>query len=392
MKTLISSVLILFLFKCYGQTKHQTLIVAEFRVDTPRAGNFTYLVSYKFEDGELNSKDTILGAETFKKDKNGKFSRYVKFESGKNFIYKKRYVISGTGNVIDIQKKRLVTEEGDDFVSAQGDSLIFHRANSYTGTGFLLLDLNTGNYDFINHDKWDKDKAQRSSPDKKHYLSIDGEKIPYKICLHSFTGMKETIVFDVGHGPNITSGGERPTIETHWLNNHTFLYVVHKMGDSDSSQFDTASHFNSRFLHNVIIREFDINTKSDKVFIELTNVSQGDVNGKFFKDEIGQTIYRTIGFQYYLLDTIQKTLVAYPFYELGNGFSVENYYNPDGNLIRYNKTEIGNMNPSKKVVGNGIIAVEKNREQIKIWSDKTKIWSTIKIPFISNVIGWIESD
>jgi len=392
MKTLLATILSFDFIQCFGQTKHQKLIVAEFRIDTPRVGKFTYLVSYKFEDGVLKSKDTLLGAETFKKQNDGTFSRYVRFEFGGNFIYNKKYVISGTGNVVDIEKKRLVIEEGDDFISAQGDTIIFHRANIFTGTGFLLLDLKTGKYDFTDHNKLDKDKEQRSSPDKKHYLSIDQEKIPYKICLHSLTGMEETIVFDAGHGPNITSGSQRPTIETYWINNHTFLYAVHKTVKLDSSRFDTSRRFNSKYLSNVTIREFNINTKSEKVFFELENVKQGDVNGKFIKDEIGQTIYRTSGFNYYLLDTIQKIFVDYPFYELGNKFSVENAYNPTGNIIRYNKDKIGDISPSYKVVSDGVIAVEKSQNEINVWSDKTKTWSTIKIPWVSSIVGWIDEE
>lgn len=392
MKTLLATILSLSLIHCYGQTEHQKLIVAEFRIDTPRAGNFTYLVSYNFKDGILKSKDTILGAETFKKNKDSSFTRYVRFEFGGNFIYNKRYVISGTGNVIDIERKRLVIEEGDDFVSAHGDTLIFYRANIFTGTGFLLLDLKTGRYDFVNHDELDKDKEQRSSPDKKHYLSIDESKIPYKICLSSLNGLKKTIVFDAGHGPNITSGSQRPTIETNWINNHSFLYAVHKIGNLDSSQLDTSRQFNSKYLSTVTVREFDINTNSDKVFMEFENVKQGDVNGIFFKDKIGQTIYRTSGFGYYLLDTIRKKLVDYPFYELGNDFSVENDYNPTGSIIRYKKETIGNMWPSRKVVGTGIIAAERNGNEIRVWSDKTKTWSSISIPWISSVIGWIDEE
>jgi hypothetical protein len=392
MKTLLATILSLLCIHCFGQIKHQKLIVAEFRIDTPRSGNFTYLVSYKFEDGILKSKDTIFGAETFKRNRDSSFTRYVRFEFGGNFIYKKRYAISGTGNVIDIEKKRLVIEEGDDFISAQGDTIIFHRANIFTGTGFLLLDLKTGGYDFINHDELDKDKENRSSPDKKHYLSIDMSKIPYKIVLNSITGTKETIVFDAGHGPNITSGSQRPTIETNWITNHSFLYAIHKMGNLDSSRVDTSSQFNSKYLSKITIREFDINTKSDKLFMEFENVKQGDVNGRFFQDKIGQTIYRTSGFKYYLLDTIKKTFVNYAFYELGNNFSVENGSNTNGNSIRYHNKDIGNISPSNKVVGNGIIAAEKGESEIAIWSDKTKVWSYIKIPWISSLVGWIDEE
>lgn len=49
--------------------KYQSLIVAEYRIDTPRVANYTYLVSYNFSNGELISKDTIVGRVVFKKER-----------------------------------------------------------------------------------------------------------------------------------------------------------------------------------------------------------------------------------------------------------------------------------------------------------------------------------
>lgn len=370
----------------------QKLIVAEFRIDTPRVGNFTYLVSYNFADGQLHSKDTILGAETFKKDKQGRFNRYVRFEFGGNFIYKNRYVVSGTGNVVDIEKKKLVIEEGDDFVSAQGDTLMFHRANIFTGTGYLLLNLKTGDYKFLNYDEKDRDRSSNSSPDKKHYLSIDRSTIPYKICLHDMSGQKKTLVADAGHGPNINGGSQSPTIEKHWLNNKSFLYAVHRLGGIDSSQFDSSRQFYSKFYSKVILHRFDITSNTDAVFFAIDNLRQGVANGRFFKDEVGQTIYRTSGYEYYVVDTTKNTLLAYPYYELGNGFSVENNYNPEGNSIHFNGREIGRMRPSARTVSRGVIAVEQGENRINIWSERTGMWSTIEIPWISSLIGWLEDE
>ena len=105
MRLLLSLTILMCSVTGNSQGNRQKLFVAEFRIDTPRAGNYTYLVSYNFENGKLQSKDTILGAETFKEDRKGRFNRYVRFEFGRNFIYNNRYVVSGTGNVIDIKKK-----------------------------------------------------------------------------------------------------------------------------------------------------------------------------------------------------------------------------------------------------------------------------------------------
>lgn len=387
MKTLLTIIFFLLFTQCYVQTKHQKLIVAEYRVDNPKVGNYTYLVSYNFNDGVFTSKDTIFSAETNRK---GVAGSYVRYDLGKNFIYKNRYVISGIGNVIDIKKKALVIEESDDFVVATGDSLFFHRNNIFSGTGFLILNLITGKYNFIDNKDWDRDKEKRTSPDKKHYLSIDQAKIPYKVCLHNSYGKKKTIVDDAGHGPNIMYSSQFPTIETHWLDNNTFLYAVHEI-KINAAQKDFSK---------VTLHLFDINKNSNKVFFVLDSVSNGRVNGRFFKDDIGQTIYRTSGWSHYIVDTVKGVLVDYPFYELGFNFSTANKSEKDGTVINYNKSEIGKLWCSNGVVSDGMIAVEYGDigsnlaypRGIKVWSNLTKSWSTINIPWLSNVIGWVDKE
>lgn len=387
MKTLLSITFFLLFANCFGQTKLQKLIAAEYRIDSPRVGNFTYLVSYNFANGILLSKDTIIGVPT---NKEGIAGSYVRYDLGKNFIYKNRYVISGIGNVIDIKTKSLVMEESDDFISAQGDTLIFHRANIFTGTGYLMLDLSSRKYKFINKAEIDKDKDRRSSPDKLHYLSIDQSKIPYKIWLHNLDSKKKLVVKDAAHGPNIMYSSQFPTIETHWLNNHTFLYVVHE------TKFDSEKKDYSR----VTLRKYDINTNSDTVFFILDRVNNGKTNGRFFTDEIGQLVYRSSGWSYHLIDTSKNVLRDYPFYELGFGFSTANKSDNDGTILKYNNSEIGKYWCSNEVVGKGVIAIEFGDigsnlaypKGIMTWSNQTKSWTTTVIPWLSNIIGWVDEE
>lgn len=412
MKSLLSITLSLLCLCCFGQTKYQKLIAAEYKGDSPGAGNYTYLVSYNFKDGLLISKDTILGAETFKK---GVAGSYVRFDLGKNFIYKNRYVVSGTGNVIDIHKKALVIEESDEFVKASGDTMIFHRRNAISGTGFLMLDLQTGKYNFINNKDRDKGKEERTSPDNRHYLSIDKTAIPYKIWLHEADSEKKRIlVNDAQHGPNMT---EFPTIETWWLNPHSFLYAVHEIKFNASReddakttlrQFDINSDTNEikfdvsgKDYATVTLHQFDINSNSDKIFFVLDSVARGRANGNFFADKTGQLIYRTSGWDYYTVDTNKRVLINYLFYELGFGSSMSIRYNKEGTIIRYKNSEIDQLRCSNEVAGEGVIAVTFDNagpdhdyvRGIKVWSKLTNNWTTINnIPWLEKIIGWVDEE
>ncbi len=155
------------------------------------------------------SKDTILGAEI-----HGKGILYPDFGfDGENCICKNRYVISGRRNTVDIETKFKVIEESDDFVESIGDSLIFHRSNSYSGKGFLLLNLITKDYKFINNDKWNKE--ERLSPSKKHRISIEKSKIPYRIILRKDGQNEKVIISNAGREPPIIGGSGRPTVKTY---------------------------------------------------------------------------------------------------------------------------------------------------------------------------------
>jgi len=375
----------MFLNNCIGQVRHQSLIAAEYRVDSPKVGNYTYLVAYNFTDGSFESKDTLLGAKTSR----GKYEgSYVRYDLGKNFIYRNRYVISGTGNVIDTKTKSLLMEESDDFVEALGDILLFHRANARTGKGFLLLDLNSKVYKFINNKEWNR--SLRFSPGKKYCLSIDQSVIPYKIDLNDQHGQKiTTLVSNAGHGPN-TNDSQFPNVETFWLNDTVFIYAIHQ----------TKYAAGKKIYASVTVRTFNINNLSDKIFAVIDSLGQGSRNGNFFRDGTGQLLYRTSDWQLLQLDTLQQQLLAYPFYEYGHGFAEENEGNKNGKVLTYKKVAIGRQWFSKVFVSNGIIAIEYGEpgsnpgypKGIRTWSEQTTTWTTINIPWLCSAIGWIDRE
>src|SRR6187551_504514 len=96
----------------YGKVK--SLIVAEYREDKSGLGSYTYLVSYNFRDGKFISKDTVLGSLQEPDESTPWF--HVRYDLGKNFIYQNKYVVSGVGNVIDLETKSFVMKASDEFI------------------------------------------------------------------------------------------------------------------------------------------------------------------------------------------------------------------------------------------------------------------------------------
>lgn len=383
MKTLLTIIFFLSFTMGFAQTRRQNLIVAEYRIDTPRVGNYTYVVSYNFNNGKLVSKDTIFGSPS-----HYKYSIF-KFGFGKHFIYKNRFIISGSGNVIDTKTKKLLTENySDDFISAIGDTLIFHRANTYTGEGYLMLNLLTGSYNFINHQRRNREREGRGSPDKNFYLSIDRSSIPYKINLCDTANNKTLLVKDAKHGPNC----ESPTVETGWLDNNSFLYAVH---ETKFSSNQTQTEFSK-----ITLRCFDIKNNSDTIFYVLDSVGKAFINGKFYLDEIGQMIYRTTDAKCYVIEIKKAKLTEYSFYELGNQFSLSYRSTKEGWRVKYKNIDLGMHWGSTTETGNGIIGIEYGKvgsnlgypKGIKVWSELTNKWQEINIPWIAAIVGWIEHE
>ncbi|RZK10832.1 MAG: hypothetical protein EOO43_19870 [Flavobacterium sp.] len=137
----------------------QRLLVAEYRVDSPQIGRYSYLTAYNFKKGKFVSKDTIFEGPISGKNASRPHANLQEY----NIIYKNRYVVGKFGTVIDIKTGKVLNNSHDNFIEARGDTLIYYRANAITGRGYLALDLNTGAYDFIKENSWYKPRFKTAS-------------------------------------------------------------------------------------------------------------------------------------------------------------------------------------------------------------------------------------
>ncbi|MBX3239090.1 MAG: hypothetical protein KIT80_09940 [Chitinophagaceae bacterium] len=306
---------------------------------------------------------------------------------GKNFIYKNRYIISGTGNVIDAERGELVIQESDNFVEASGDTLIFHRNNIFTGTGFLYLNLKNNEYKFVDNKKRHYDL--NFCPDKKQSLYVDRSQLPYKIVLKREKVKEKIIVADAGNGPNLRGGSQFPSIRTYWLDNTSFLYSVHK----------TVYPIKEDIYSEVLLRKFNTSTNEDIVFTKIDSIGIGVLNDKFYTDGIQNIIYRTSSGKEYIIDTTANTIMPYLAYQFGFGFSTDNEFSNDyGRIIRYEGSEIGRFWCSVESVSKNGIAIEYGDigsnlgypKGFKVWTIKSKTWITVDVPWLCAIIGWIE--
>ena len=302
---------IVFAIQCFGQTpRKNSLLVAEYQKNEEGVGNYAHLVSYNFIAGKLTSKDTVFSAPTTKGQHQGP---YIRYDQGRNFVYQNRYVISGIGNVIDVQTKSLVMEERDHFIETRGDSIIFHRNNGDTGAGYLICDLKNRTYDFVKDRNFLIVKGL-NSPNHKMGLAIDKSKIPYKIALYDQDNTKEVIVNNCGAGTLLsTYSSTLPNVPLHWINNHDFLYAT----------YSSPGHRMDGEIATVTIHQVNIDTKNSEIVAKIDSVPAAISNSGFSTNPEQKIIFYCSKGQF-VIDHKEKTATAITMSSVGNDFSIEN--------------------------------------------------------------------
>jgi hypothetical protein len=389
MKNIAKYLLVLFVILIFGFApeygKVKSLIVAEYIDNNSGIGDYTYLVSYNFRDGKYISKDTILASPQEPDESTPWF--HVRYDLGKNFIYQDKYVVSGVGNVIDVETKSFVMKASDEFIEALGDSLLFHRNNIWAGTGYLVLDLRTKTYGFVKDTNFRTAKGLQS-PDHKHGIAVSEATLPRKILLYDEQNHIDTIVDRCGYGTLMSSlsssHGHVPLV---WVNNSTFIYA-------DCSR---ANYYPKEPVTTMTLRQVNIVERTNEVIATIDSVKEAISNSKFWRSDEGDLIFQCKrGF--YKVDYVYNSVEHYKIKpKIENGFGVVE--NGKEQLVKYNNETIGMFFCGGHVTTNGYFAAAYyDRENsgmnqpkgIKVWNDITRKWTSIPVPWISAVIGWID--
>jgi hypothetical protein len=356
---------------------NKRLITAEYRVDSSGSGNYTELVSYDFQAGKLIARKILFGAPVTIE---GKAGSYVRFDLGYNRIYKNRYVISAFGNVIDLETKSLILGESDEFIEALGDVLVFHRDNISTGQGFLTLDLKTGKYEFV------RDKSFRAvkgiqSPDLKHGLEIDKSRLPYSVTLFDENNVGTTILDDCGTGTTLSRAANTESdVPIKWIDNDRFIYA----------------HFKSNMVR---LRIINIHDQTNELVSEIKSISPALINAGFYKDPDNNLMFYFSGGTY-RIDVPGRSILKSEYWQMGNRFQVEIKSDDKGRNILYENEKIGTLwcdgYTESTIAGYFAVAYGEPgtnlgyTKGIKVWNNEKRDWTTIDVPWLCAIIGWVE--
>ncbi len=382
----------------FGQEGVKSLIVAE--LDRNRdEEQLQHLVSYNFIDGELNNKDTLSSSPT----------KEMRWDVGFNEIFNNRYALSFGGPLINLKDNKVLAKIAHRFVAYKKDTFFFEKIGSDC---LAYFDYELGEFTVDSNRQFPREMDSYSQNLTKG-VEVDYSVIPRRIFLYTQRD-KKLLIPDAGNGPPLKDiSSSFPKIPIKWLNNDTLFYVRF---------FDTRTFDFDKYDFDVIVSRDSVLKKETNEFVELylptkmevykvvvstgtqqlmlyrENIPRGIMNPRFEVGKSGEFILLAkVGAFNYNEMTDKFEEVRYN--SLGNGFTFESddALNSD---IFYKNTKVGNHKCAcynAKTCAE-FIALEYRDDSsqlgktkgVKVWNSISGQWTTIDIPWIFDIIGWIE--
>ena len=316
-----------------------------------------HLVRYRFRDGVQVSRDVVLADPD------------TSFNLGGNHIYQNRYVITRWGDVVDVEKKKLLHDGEGDFVGTDGIRVIQH-VNRSDVKGFFFYDLESNRYARLKSPgKWALPGLLSPDQTRSVHAPEFGDN---EIWLHAPKRKKKLLgsKFRVG----ATGSCSFPTPPVLWLDNKRIL-TQRTIGEL------VILHLNGRVEPML------------KIPISDTSGSPPSLE----RDSEGRIIYAWSG-GIHILDVENKKYLPYEWAPLGHGFELSVGFNQSyGEIIRFNGQEIGRWWSSTAITTEGFVAmiygdVGSNLgypKGVKVWNSASKEWVTIDAKWMNTIVGWI---
>jgi hypothetical protein len=317
------------------------------------------LVRYRFNKGELVSKETIYTTKDLG----------VRFDLGENHIYRNRFVITNWGDVIDIENKKLLHEGEGEFVAVEGDQII-HNVRRDGRRGYFVYDLKLNRYGRLRlPSKWTLPGLL--SPDQTKSAEGDNR----KIWLYRLNGKRKLLGSGFAVNVDISASIVNFRAPVFWLDNHRILTQT---GNGK-----------------LVVVRLD---GSVQRIVDIPVERPGGSLPSFYLSEEGKPVYQCSEGEF-IIDVKNRSYAPYDWVGLGHQFDVEAENNPAfGNIIRYRGTEIGRLWSGTSRITDGYLAVEYGEvgsnlgypKGIKVWSRDTGKWTTIDSKWLSTIIGWVD--
>lgn len=328
-----------------------------------------HIYRYNFLGGEFIGKEKVITVTGRKDSKD-----YIRCDVGVNRIYKSRFLITGIGNIIDLQTKKVVSDNRAQWVSNRGDSIIFYTNDIFKGKFYSYFNIKTGVYEEIKSPLFKAIKGQD--------IEVDYSTQNRRIYLYPPNAAKILLVNDAGYGEALVTGTKNSNIPFYWLDDNQFLFPYYNVSKNECTLI----------LYNV-------KDKSQTRFEKIIDIPKSRENSYFDQDGEGNLEYVCAKGKF-IVDVKGKKLNPIVFEHLGHHFDVEYYEQPYGHSIKYGKDEIGKYHFDLRQVKSGKNAIalynlmkigpEFYPQGIAVWDKNAKKWLTVEADEVASICGWAE--
>jgi hypothetical protein len=353
-------------FNGFSQSNKYSLIVTQYQLNNTKA-LMQDIYSYNFENGEFKGKEKIL---TVTGKDNAK--DLIRADVEGSFIFKNHWLITGIGNIIDLQTKQVVSGDKATFIKESGDSLIFYTNDIFKGKFYSVLDAKTGKYAEVKSAKFKAIVAQD--------IEVDYETSNRSIWLYPVNKDKFLLVSDAGFGEEIINSKKKSEIPIYWIDKDNFLFPYYNVSKNEATIF-----------------KVNVNKTQTKIGV-IKDVPKSHLNSYFAKDGDGNIEY-VCGKGKFYVDIKKLSITEVLFEHEGHGYDVEWKTQSYGHAIKYNKTDIGKYQCEMKnirtckyaiAVDNKMkIGEEVYPQGIAVWNNITKKWKSIDADEVAAIAGWI---
>lgn len=359
----VSALLVVCAIVSFSQTVKKTSLIVSSCEASEGTCDTQHVFRFDFVGGELAGKEKLLTAKT----------NELRFDIGENRIYKKRYLITNWGDVVDLSNGKTLHKSSGKLIDLDGDEVVI-KVDRVDTQGIFSFNLQNGRYTRLKSPNIYEAEGS-VSPDRKF---IANYRFGKGISIKEFATGKEKLVkgaFGVELSPNASEFGKLPLF---WLDNERLL--------------TQASNGDIRIVH--------LSGKIEPV-VKIDIKEDPYVSPRFYRNSDGEIVYDC--YDSYVVDFAGKKFKPYENYPLGNGFaarddeSIKNNWGT-GTIYFYRDAEIGRVWADRAVTMNDFIAVVYGKEGtnlgysdgVKVWNAMKRDWTTLEIKWAPRIIGWIE--
>ena len=324
---------------------------------------------YNFINNIYTGREQIMAVVGRKNNKD-----YVRCDIGINTLYKDRYLITGIGNIIDLQEKKVIHDGTAKLVRCSNDSIIFYTNDAFKGKFYSYFNLKTNSYAEI-----------KSLAFKLIYgqdVEFDRSSIPYKLYYYPQNKPKVLLMEDAGH-ENFSGKNNADGIPIYWIDDDSFLFPNVKMAN----------------LEGTVIK-YTISTKTIKEIGPFKSSAQIPVFYKFVKGYAKNQVEFYFKDELYIINPVVETMLFSHYTEIDDSFSVEVHSKSTGRNVYYKAIDIGkkhfeliNFKTSSNYAGivkEIRMGDESYQQGIEVYNITKKKWESIDSEDVAALVGWIK--